>query len=355
MRAGFVYLNSRRRVLEGVAAGTEPDSTLYGANHLPEHGVEVLLHEPLLTRRELPSPLARAAWSLRELTVPFELRGCDVLVTPLGAGGLGASARLRRLPVVIVNFGLNLIWARAGASRRRLLRASLAAAARVVCLGESQRGELLELTRLPPEQVTTLLVAVDDRFFSPEPPPDTKERPLVLSVGKDLARDFETLASAVAPLDVDVELVALPRNIEGVDLPPNARVRSGIPSTRLRRLYASADCVLVVQRPDAYPYGSEGGGLTALLEAMAMGKAVVATERRILRDYVDDGVDALLVPPGDPAALREALERLLAEPELAHRLGSAARARVERAHTTRGFAAQLVPLLREAVYARKHT
>ena len=51
------------------------------------------------------------------------------------------------------------------------------------------------------------------------------------------------------------------------------------------------------QRRDDYVYGSEGGGLTAILEAMAMGRPVVATERAILRDYIDDDVDGILVPP----------------------------------------------------------
>ena len=61
-----------------------------------------------------------------------------------------------------------------------------------------------------------------------------------------------------------------------------------------------------------------------------MGKAIVASDRPVLHDYVDDGVEALLVPPGDEAALRAALERVLGDRELAGALGAAARARVER-------------------------
>ena len=102
--------------------------------------------------------------------------------------------------------------------------------------------------------------------------------------------------------------------------------------------------MVLPQRADSYGYGSEGGGLTALLEAMAMGKAVVATDRAILRDYVDDGVEALIVPPEDPSALRGAIERVLGDDELATRLGAAARSRVERSHTTRGFAARIAPM-----------
>ena len=60
---------------------------------------------------------------------------------------------------------------------------------------------------------------------------------------------------------------------------------------------------------------------------MAHGRPVVASAVGGLRDLVVDGETGLLVPPGDVAALRAALERLLADGELRRRLGAAARAR----------------------------
>jgi glycosyltransferase involved in cell wall biosynthesis len=68
----------------------------------------------------------------------------------------------------------------------------------------------------------------------------------------------------------------------------------------------------------------------------------------MLRDYVTDGENGVVVPPEDPTALREAIERLLGDATLAARLGAVGRARVERDHTTRGFAARLAPVLRDA-------
>ncbi len=68
----------------------------------------------------------------------------------------------------------------------------------------------------------------------------------------------------------------------------------------------------------------------ALLEAMAYGLAIVATEVGGVPDVLDDEVDALLVPPGDPAALAAALTRFAGDAELRARLGSAARRRAER-------------------------
>lgn len=75
------------------------------------------------------------------------------------------------------------------------------------------------------------------------------------------------------------------------------------------------------------PSRREGYGVVAR-EAMAYGRPVVASAVGGLVDAVEDEVTGLLVPPRDPKALRVALERLLADPELRWRLGEAGRKKV---------------------------
>ena len=75
------------------------------------------------------------------------------------------------------------------------------------------------------------------------------------------------------------------------------------------------------------PSRREGYGVVAR-EAMAHGRPVVAAAVGGLVDVVEDGVTGLLVPPGDPRALRVAIERLLGDAPLRERLGRAARQRV---------------------------
>jgi glycosyltransferase involved in cell wall biosynthesis len=95
-----------------------------------------------------------------------------------------------------------------------------------------------------------------------------------------------------------------------------------VPHDELERLYGRAAVV-------ACPSRREGFGV-ACLEAMAHARPVVATDVGGLRDLVVDGETGLVVPPRDPKLLREALERLLADRELRHRLGAAGRERARR-------------------------
>ena len=348
----FVFPNPRAGFAAAVARGEAPDSTLLGQNHTTLHGIDSIIHDPWLTRHvKGDTPLHRVAWNLREVLLPFELTGVDAVVTPLAAA-FPLVAQVRRLPMVVVNYGLCLIHERAGAARRRLLAANLRAARSVVCLGESQRLQLIEQTGLDPALVHTVRLGTDHRWFRPRPGPEAggggpAGDPAVLAVGKDLARDYRTLMDAVTPLGVRAHIAGYRRNVSGLDLPP-AITAGDMPITELRAAYARAACVVVPQFPDGYPYGCESGGLTTLLEAMAMGRPLVVSDRGIMRDYVRDGIEALVVPPEDPAALRDAIARILGDPALAARLGAAARTRVESGLTSAHFAAGIAPLLRAA-------
>ena len=96
----------------------------------------------------------------------------------------------------------------------------------------------------------------------------------------------------------------------------------------------------------ALPSSCEGVP-TALLEAMAAGRPVVATSVGHVSSIVDEGVEGFLVQPGDIASLADRMIRLLSDRALAARMGRAARARAA-AHDVRVVAGRLLTALREA-------
>jgi glycosyltransferase involved in cell wall biosynthesis len=80
--------------------------------------------------------------------------------------------------------------------------------------------------------------------------------------------------------------------------------------------------VLAAADVTAAPSLAEGLGV-AVIEAMAASRPVIASAVGGIPESVRDGVEGLLVPPGDPGALADALERCLADPGLRARLGAA--------------------------------
>lgn len=82
-------------------------------------------------------------------------------------------------------------------------------------------------------------------------------------------------------------------------------------------ILAGLDVAVLASQAEGFPL--------AAIEALAAGVPLVATRVGSLPEIVRDGVDGILVPPGNPQALAAALSRLLSAPDLSRRMGEAAR------------------------------
>jgi glycosyltransferase involved in cell wall biosynthesis len=163
----------------------------------------------------------------------------------------------------------------------------------------------------------TVRLHVDTEFFQPA---DFAKNGPILVVGDDFGRDYDTLLQAVE--DLDIALVARTSR-----MPPRATsdarfriIGKRVPWRELRSLYQAARFVVVPLTSNIH-----ASGVSSLLEAMAMGKAVIVSASPGIGDYIVADVTALTVPPGDAGALRDAIERLRSDDQLCQRLGSAAR------------------------------
>jgi glycosyltransferase involved in cell wall biosynthesis len=109
----------------------------------------------------------------------------------------------------------------------------------------------------------------------------------------------------------------------------------------------AADVVVVPSVVDRA--GNVDGLPNALLEALAAGRAVIASRVAGIPDVVEDGREALLVPPGDADALASALTRLRDDPALREGLGSAARRKVASALSWEAAAVASEDCYRQAI------
>lgn len=165
----------------------------------------------------------------------------------------------------------------------------------------------------------------------------------VLAVGWDRGRDYRTLADAVRGTGRTVELVTKPTTLAGLDPAPEMHLRGTVPFHEYLELLGRSKVVVVPTRTLAYPTGQ-----SVALEAAAAGCAVVVSDTPAMREYFTPGRTALMPPVGDAAALREAIERLLADDDLRGDLVARARPHVRASYDRRHMWEAVARLLKDA-------
>jgi glycosyltransferase involved in cell wall biosynthesis len=177
--------------------------------------------------------------------------------------------------------------------------------------------------------------------------------PRLITVGRlKSPKDFPTLVRAVASLRPDAfdELLVVG------DGPDRGALAGEVSSLgldgRIRLLGERADVAALLAGADIFVLSSRSEGLPlSVIEAMAAGLPVVASAVGGLHELVVDGETGLLVRPGDPAALAEALRRLVADRDCRRQLGDAGRARAEERFDLAPFRRAHVDLYRRELAA----
>ena len=275
------------------------------------------------------APIDPRPWSRRVVRHALATFGPDVVHAhqPM-APSTGLWATLEARAPVVGTF-------HSGATRARLydLAAPVlrrAAARLAVRIAVSERAAAFERERISGE-FRVIANGVDVDRWANATPADLGEGRKLLFVGRlDARKGFPIAISAFERLVVgrdDLRLVVVGDGPEraAVDaLPTMLRARvtmlGPVPNVELPPIHAACDLYL---GPST---GGESFGIV-LIEAMAASLPVVASVTPGYDEVITDGVDGLLVPPGDPAALAEAAGRALDEPELAARLAAAGRTR----------------------------
>jgi glycosyltransferase involved in cell wall biosynthesis len=205
---------------------------------------------------------------------------------------------------------------------------------RILTVSSSSKRDIVEQYGLRPERLAVVPIGVDDAHFRPRPEVARIPGRIMTTASADVPfKGLLPLVEALAKVRTErpeAHLVVVGRlreespvaaAIERLGVAGAVRFETGVTDDRMVELYAEANLAVV---PSLY----EGFSLPAV-EAMACGVPLVATTGGALPEVVgEDGRTGLLVPPGDPAALALAIQRVLADPGLASRLSEAGRRRV---------------------------
>lgn len=286
------HLRERGVEVSVVAPGTYRDFGLaYGAGVAANvrrrpWAVPLMLLSMLRAVRRVEADLVHAHWLFTAAVARFA--GKPFVITLHGSGTAGRFSDVelaRRHPAAV----------------RALLRPAHA----VICVSETVAAAMRAAGVLN-------VVVIPNGVRIPDAPGEPVQPPEVLYLGRlSPEKNIDTLLGAVGDLNLVV----------AGDGPLRAKVPNALGAVS----HAEAERLLARASVLVAPCEREGFGLAAA-EAMAYGRPVVAAAGGGLLELVDD-TTGILVEPRNVSALRAAVEKLLADPQLAARLGAAGRER----------------------------
>jgi colanic acid/amylovoran biosynthesis glycosyltransferase len=269
----------------------------------------------------------------------------------------GVVARLgaRGIPTVVTTLGGDLYALRSGAARR--LKAGVVRHAAAVTVMNREMGTMVRALGANPAAVSVMPMGFDLSSVASGTPRPARDTISVLFVGRLVekkglavllaalrehppAASWRLIVVGDGPLRAELEEAAASMSVSFV---------GQLGRTELANAYAAADIVVFPSVRAAS--GDQDGLPVALLEAMASGCAVIASDLPGLSEAVEQGVSGILVAPGDSDGLADALALLVDDPDQRRRLGERAAARARGFDVTtvaRGYRDLLLRVVRDA-------
>ena len=233
---------------------------------------------------------------------------------PALAAWCGLFARLFGLKIPIVAHSFNFTEL-PHAIKRPVLGWMLSNVDQLVVFSQLERSLYAKAFDLPGDRFEMIHWGVNP------PDVDSPEQPLergeyACAIGGN-ARDYGILLEA-AHLMPNIRFVCVvrPNSLRGLDIPSNVTVHTNLPPGQAMNVLMHSRFMVLPLLHSEVPCGH-----VTIVAAMHLGKAFIVTDSEGVRDYVQDGSNAITIPPRSAAALAEASERLWRSPGLCKSLG----------------------------------
>lgn len=351
----YLFAGERKKLIEGWKGGLMPDSHLIGFNHLAEYDVEAEFIE-----NRFLNFIRKRNFNLTNLFIIPWLSNYDVvfsgasLALPLFAKFF---LRIKKPKFVWYNTYFTNTLKRNVNSKFKLwlVKKAISSLDAIICPSTAQRNFLIQ-NGFDASKIYFVPNGIDVDFMNKKKKEvellkNTPE-PFILSVGKDMGRDYKTLLEAVRNLPIKVKVVALPRNFPvNVDLPKNVDILGFVPFPDLIKLYINALVVVIPTKSENHLDASDCSGQYVLLDAMSLGKPIVASMRETLADYFVNDVDGLVVKAEDSKNLEIAITKLISDTILSKQLGKNSEEKAKK-FTTKNMASELAKIFKTTISSK---
>lgn len=350
MRILYLFPDKMHPELDRVNKGDAPSERMYGLVELRRSGHQVELSD--------------SRWQGRIGRFRLWLKHYDVNLSDLRT-----IMAMRRYDVVVVKDDLSLILTLAAllvgtkivyldslfiVPRRRwrklAYQMNFKLAHGIVIYCRSQIDAWGDYFSLSPQTPKVLPYTIDLPFYRTHGVVSRPARDYVLSIGRDPGRDFPTLVEAARDIGMDLKIITLPYLLKGIDLKqPYLQVLERLSYEELFKLYAGARFVVIpLKKGVTYP-----SGVRALLEAMALEKAVICSRTPVLEEYAKEGEGVTYVEPENISQLRNAMQALARDDTAITSLGRQGRQMVQARYSMEAFTSKFEQYLNEVVNSGK--
>lgn len=210
---------------------------------------------------------------------------------------------------------------------------------RIVVFSRAEKALLINKLHLTDDRVLFFPLGIDTNFFIPA---QEKTSDYFLSVGRDLNRDFNYLFQAFKGLPINLKVVTSKRNVSGLNPPSNVEVLFDLPYEMLRETYIKCQAVVLAIKPT-----KRATGQLVFLEALAMGKAVLATKTDgLINGYADLENTAILTDYNNRKAFQKNILKLNSDKNLREKLGRLGRQIVVKNYNNGIFGKNLAEMIK---------
>ena len=245
---------------------------------------------------------------------------------------------------------------------------------KIICLSPEIKEHLIEDFKISPSRLEFIPWGYDTNFHTPPAPINEQKAGYILSTGKSF-RDYDTLIQSFKDIDFPLEIIgysdnilsnldSIPLNVRltiplgavnqnmdklvGKQFPANIKIVNKLLTTaQLLSKYKNTYAVAIpLELPDNKPYNTVG--LSSLLEAMCMGKAIITTENRDMGINLEREGIGITVPVKDSLAWKQAIQYLLENPAETKEMGEKARYLAEKKYNLDNFTKQIAHCMHTA-------
>lgn len=320
----FLFSNERTLAYTAVTEGKNHSAGFWGMMDLPRYGVDATFLE---IEQFFPMGLVKFfrkninVYHIHALFFPA-LFTYDIIYTSAAFGTqLIHMLYPFRKPIWIMHdFSIASMIGEGKTPKQRLFRFMTARSGGIVTLSEEEAVRLRQLFPHLAGRIVCIPFGADLAFFKPNM---LEKKNTVFAVGRDPDRDWDTLIGIAPEIPAEVLIATHERRVAHLrPLPSNVTAGQFSVEDLIRHYQEAKVFVLPLDTSNGL---NDAMGCSALYEALALGKAIVATDTHTMRSYITDGVNGLLVPEGHSQALISAIQRLLEDKALRNKYENASR------------------------------